>query len=94
MRKPNKLPRETISVSYQLEYGENTLCIHKDAIKPGQKVLIIDDLLATGGTIKATIALVEKLGGVVAGLGFLIELSDLGGRQLLKNYKIKTLITY
>ena len=94
VRKPNKLPRETISVSYQLEYGENTLCIHKDAIKPGQKVLIIDDLLATGGTIKATIALVEKLGGVVAGLGFLIELSDLGGRQLLKNYKIKTLITY
>jgi len=94
VRKPDKLPRETISVSYQLEYGENTLCIHQDSIKPGQKVLIIDDLLATGGTVKATVDLVEKLGGKVVGLGFLIELGDLRGRDLLKGYPIKALITY
>lgn len=94
IRKPNKLPRETISVSYNLEYGSNTLCIHKDAIKKGQKVLIIDDLLATGGTMKAAIDLVEKLGGVVVGLGFLIELEDLKGRDLLKGYDYKTLIKY
>ncbi|MCK9537390.1 MAG: adenine phosphoribosyltransferase [Bacilli bacterium] len=94
VRKPNKLPREVISISYQLEYGNNTLCIHKDSIKPGQKVLVIDDLLATGGTVKATIDLVEKLGGNVVGLGFLIELSELRGRDLLEGYKIKTLITY
>ncbi len=94
IRKPNKLPRETISVSYSLEYGQNTLCMHKDAIKPGQKVLIIDDLLATGGTVKATIELVKKLGGEVVGLGFLIELLDLKGRELLKDYKLKTLIQY
>lgn len=94
IRKPNKLPRETISVSYSLEYGSNTLCIHKDAIKKGQKVLIIDDLLATGGTMKAAIDLVEKLGGVVVGLGFLIELEDLKGRDLLKGYDYKTLIKY
>lgn len=94
VRKPNKLPRETVSLSYSLEYGENTLCMHKDSIKPGQKVMIIDDLLATGGTIKATIDLVEKLGGIVVGLGFLIELEDLGGRELIKEYPIKTLIKY
>lgn len=94
IRKPNKLPRETISVSYALEYGKNTLCMHKDAIKPGQKVLIIDDLLATGGTVKATIDLVKSLGGEVVGLGFLIELLDLKGRELLKDYNIKTLIAY
>lgn len=94
IRKPNKLPRETISISYTLEYGENTLCIHKDAIKKGQKVLIVDDLLATGGTIKAAIDLVEKLGGEVVGLGFLIELTELNGRRLLDGYEIKTLITY
>lgn len=94
IRKPNKLPRETISVSYTLEYGENTLCIHKDAIKKGQKVLIIDDLLATGGTIKAAIDLVEKLGGEVVGLGFLIELTELNGRRLLDGYEINALIKY
>jgi adenine phosphoribosyltransferase len=94
IRKPNKLPRETISVSYSLEYGSNTLCIHKDAIYPGQKVMIIDDLLATGGTIKAAIDLVEKLGGIVVGLGFLIELEALNGRKLLDGYDIKTLIKY
>ena len=94
VRKPNKLPRESISISYSLEYGENTLCIHKDSIKPGQKVLVIDDLLATGGTVKATIKLIEKLGGVVVGLGFLIELVELKGRDLLTGYDIKALITY
>lgn len=94
VRKPNKLPRETISTSYQLEYGTNTLCMHKDAIKPGQKVLIIDDLLATGGTIKAAINLVEKLGGTVVGIGFLVELVDLKGRDLIREYPIKVLTQY
>lgn len=94
IRKPNKLPRETVSVSYALEYGTNTLCMHKDAIKPGQRVLIVDDLLATGGTIKAAIDLVEGLGGVVAGICFLIELEDLKGRELLKGYNVKTLMKY
>lgn len=94
IRKPNKLPRETVEVTYSLEYGTNTLCMHKDSVKPGQRVLIVDDLLATGGTVKAAIQLIESLGGVVAGLCFLIELEDLKGRELLKDYKIKSLITY
>lgn len=94
IRKPKKLPRETIEVSYALEYGTNTLCMHKDAIKPGQRVLIVDDLLATGGTIKAAIELIEKLGGVVAGICFLIELEDLKGKELLKDYNVKCLMTY
>lgn len=94
VRKPNKLPRETASISYELEYGKNTLCIHKDAIKKGQKVFIIDDLLATGGTIKATIELIESLGGEVVGLGFIIELEDLKGRELLKGYDVSTIIKY
>lgn len=94
IRKPNKLPRETIDVSYSLEYGTNTLCIHKDAVKKGDKVFIVDDLLATGGTVKAAIDLVEKLGGEVVGLGFLIELVDLKGRKLLEGYKIKVLMEY
>lgn len=94
VRKKGKLPRETIDVSYDLEYGSNVLSIHSDAIKKGQRVLIIDDLLATGGTIKATINLVEKLGGVVAGIAFLIELTDLNGIDLLKNYKVLSLIKY
>lgn len=94
VRKPNKLPRETITTSYDLEYGSNTLCMHKDAIKPGQRVVIIDDLLATGGTIKAAIDLVEQLGGVVVGIGFLIELVDLNGRDLIRNYPIKVLEKY
>jgi len=94
IRKPGKLPRETISVSYSLEYGQNTLAMHQDAIKPGMRVLIIDDLLATGGTIKASAELVEKLGGIVAGFAFLIELEDLKGRELLIGHNIKTLIKY
>lgn len=94
VRKPGKLPRETISVEYDLEYGKDTLSIHKDAIKPGQRVLIVDDLLATGGTVGATIELVEKLGGIVAGCAFIIELSYLDGREKLKGYDMRALITY
>lgn len=94
VRKPNKLPRATESVVYQLEYGTNELHIHKDAIKKGDRVLIIDDLLATGGTVDATIQLVEKLGGQVVGCGFLIELKDLKGRELLRNYNILALMEY
>lgn len=94
VRKPGKLPRETVSVDYDLEYGKDTLTIHKDAIKPGQRVLIVDDLLATGGTIGATIELVEKLGGIVVGCAFLIELSYLNGRDKLKGYDMHALMTY
>ncbi len=94
VRKPNKLPRETISYSYDLEYGSNELHIHADAIKKGDKVLIIDDLLATGGTVEASIKLVEKLGGEVVGLAFLIELLELKGREKLKYYNIFTLMKY
>lgn len=94
VRKPGKLPRETVTESYDLEYGSNELSIHADSIKPGDKVLIIDDLLATGGTMEATVKLVEKLGGIVVGLAFLIELADLNGRDKLADYDILTLITY
>lgn len=94
VRKPGKLPREVISYNYDLEYGTNTLTMHKDAIKPGQRVLITDDLLATGGTIEATIKLVEELGGIVVGIAFLIELSYLEGRKKLEGYDIFTLMTY
>ncbi|MGJ7920589.1 adenine phosphoribosyltransferase [Neobacillus sp. LXY-4] len=94
VRKEGKLPRETVKAEYGLEYGKDILTIHKDAIKPGQRVLITDDLLATGGTIDATIRLVEQLGGVVAGIAFLIELSYLEGRNKLSNYDILTLLEY
>lgn len=94
IRKPGKLPRETESIKYDLEYGTNELHIHADAIKKGQRVLIIDDLLATGGTVKGTIDLVEKLGGEVVGCNFLIELADLKGRDLLDNYEVNSLIIY
>ncbi|PGM58518.1 adenine phosphoribosyltransferase [Bacillus sp. AFS053548] len=94
VRKPGKLPREVISYNYDLEYGTNTLTMHKDAIKPGQRILITDDLLATGGTIEATIKLVEELGGIVVGIAFLIELSYLEGRKKLEGYDIFTLMTY
>lgn len=94
VRKPGKLPGETISTSYTLEYGENSLSIHSDSIKPGQRVLIVDDLLATGGTTKATIDLVEKLGGVVAGICCLIELEDLNGRSLIEDYDVHVLLKY
>ncbi|MFC4651453.1 adenine phosphoribosyltransferase [Lactococcus nasutitermitis] len=94
VRKPGKLPREVVSAEYEKEYGTDTLTMHLDAIKPGQRVLIVDDLLATGGTMKATIELVEKLGGVVAGLAFLIELDELQGRKNLGNYDYKVLMHY
>jgi adenine phosphoribosyltransferase len=94
VRKPGKLPAETISESYTLEYGSNTLEIHTDAIEPGQKVLVVDDLLATGGTAKATCRLIEKLGGQVAGLAFAIELTFLNGRQLLTGYDTFSLLQY
>ncbi len=93
-RKPNKLPRETVSYEYALEYGTNTLEMHKDAIKPGQKVLVIDDLLATGGTIEAANKIIEALGGEVVGCAFLIELVDLKGREKLHNYNVFTMIKY
>jgi adenine phosphoribosyltransferase len=94
VRKEGKLPREVVRVEYGLEYGTDVLTMHKDAIKPGQRVLITDDLLATGGTIRATIQLVEQLGGIVAGIAFLIELTELGGRKKLEGYDILTLMQF
>ncbi len=94
VRKAGKLPREVIEVDYGLEYGENVLTIHKDAVKEGQRVLITDDLLATGGTIEATIKLVEQLGGIVVGCAFLIELGYLNGISKLNDYDVLTLMKY
>ncbi len=94
VRKPKKLPGEVERISYDLEYGSDTLEIHRDAIQPGQRVVIADDLLATGGTAAATAALVEKLGGEVVGLTFLVELTFLGGREKLARYPITSLLTY
>lgn len=94
VRKPGKLPREVVTVSYEKEYGLDELCIHKDAIKPGQRVLVTDDLLATGGTIEATIKLVRRLGGVVAGVTFLIELTELNGRSRLADCDVLSLIDF
>ena len=88
VRKPGKLPRETINESYDLEYGKNEVHIHKDSIKPGENVIIVDDLLATGGTVEATVKLVERLGGKVIGIAFLIELEDLKGRDRLQGYNV------
>lgn len=94
VRKEGKLPREVIKVEYGLEYGTDVLTIHKDAVKPGQRVLITDDLLATGGTIEATIKLVEQLGGIVVGCAFFIELSYLNGLEKLEGYDVLTLMRY
>lgn len=94
VRKPGKLPRETISYEYDLEYGSNILHMHADAIKPGQKVLIVDDLLATGGTVEATVKLIEQSGGIVAGCAFLIELEDLDGRSKLEGYNVFSILSY
>lgn len=94
VRKPNKLPRETVSLKYDLEYGSNELHMHADAIKKGDKVVIIDDLLATGGTVDATIKLIEKMGGEVVGCAFLIELEDLKGRDLLKGQNVFSVMKY
>ena len=93
-RKKGKLPSKTVEESYALEYGEATLEIHKDAIKAGQRVLIVDDLIATGGTTQAMIKLVEKLGGEVVGLSFLIELIDLKGRDKLQGYDVYSSVVY
>ena len=94
VRKPSKLPAETAKVSYALEYGEDTLEIHRDAVTAGQRVIIADDLLATGGTAKAAVDLVEGLGGVVAGLVFVVELEFLPGRAKLAGYDVRSLIKY
>ena len=94
VRKPGKLPAETVKHDYALEYGTNTLEIHKDAISKGNRVLIVDDLLATGGTAKATAKLAESLGGIVAGLGFVVELEFLKGRDQLKGYDVMSLLQY
>lgn len=92
VRKPGKLPRAVISEEYELEYGKNVLCIHADALKKGDKVVVIDDLLATGGTLKAAINLAEKLGAEVVGVACVIELLGLGGKDVVKNYNYKCLI--
>ncbi len=94
VRKPGKLPAEKESVMYELEYGQNTLEIHRDAISSGERVLIVDDLLATGGTAEAIVKLVEKLGGKVAGIAFLVELTFLNGRERLSPHFVHTVIKY
>jgi adenine phosphoribosyltransferase len=94
VRKLGKLPADTIEVEYDLEYGTATLEIHRDAITPGQRVLIVDDLLATGGTVLGTIELVRRLGGEIASLAFMVELTGLKGREQLSEFTIHTLITY
>lgn len=93
-RKKGKLPRETVKAEYSLEYGTSALYMHKDAVKPGQRVLVTDDLLATGGTISATIDLVEQLGGIVVGCAFLIELTQLKGRERIKGYDTLALMDF
>jgi adenine phosphoribosyltransferase len=94
VRKPGKLPAETVKFDYALEYGTNSLEIHKDAIQKGQRVLIVDDLLATGGTAEATANLATKLGAKIAGLGFVVELEFLKGRDKLKEYDVMSLLSY
>lgn len=94
VRKPGKLPAEKIQAEYELEYGTNVLEIHKDALQPGQRVLVVDDLLATGGTAKTTAELIEQLGAEVVGFAFLIELTFLHGREKIKGYDIFSLIQY
>jgi adenine phosphoribosyltransferase len=94
VRKLGKLPADTLEVEYDLEYGTATLEIHRDAIQPGQRVLIVDDLLATGGTVLGTIQLVQRLGGEIAGLSFMVELSALKGRDRLAEFSIHTLLAY
>jgi adenine phosphoribosyltransferase len=94
IRKPGKLPAETISESYELEYGTNTLEMHRDGIEPGQRILVVDDLLATGGSARAAINLVERLGGRIVGVAFLVELDFLHGRDKLEGYDMLSLIHY
>ena len=94
VRKPGKLPAEKVRETYDLEYGNDTLEMHRDAIQPGEHVLIVDDVVATGGTAAATARMVESVGGVVAGFGFIIELTFLGAREKLAGYDIASLIQY
>ena len=94
VRKKGKLPRETVQQTYDLEYGTATIEIHKDAIKPGQKVVLVDDLIATGGTIKAAANLIESLGGEVVKILFVMELAGLNGRKVLEGYDVSAAITY
>ncbi|HCJ57575.1 MAG TPA: adenine phosphoribosyltransferase, partial [Clostridiaceae bacterium] len=94
VRKPGKLPGETMKYEYHLEYGSDSLEIHKDAIKPGDRIAVIDDLLATGGTILSAVKLIESLGGIVVHIGFLIELEELMGRKSLSEYNISSIIKY
>ncbi len=94
VRRPGKLPADTFEVKYDLEYGSNSLAIHRDAVTPGERVLIVDDLLATGGTAEATVNLVRQLGGDVAGLAFLVELKFLNGRARLSGHHIFAAVTY
>ncbi len=94
IRKAGKLPRETVSVSYELEYGQATIEMHKDSIKPGQKVLLVDDLIATGGTTEAMIKLIEQLGGQVVGVVVLMELAGLKGRERISGYRLESAICY
>ena len=94
IRKPGKLPAETIEASYEKEYGKDTIQMHKDAIKPGAKVVIVDDLIATGGTVEAICKLVEQMGGEVVGMVFLIELAGLEGRKKLANYRVESALVY
>ena len=94
VRKPGKLPYDTMEVEYDLEYGSDKLEIHKDAIKPGQKVAIVDDLLATGGTVAAVTKLIEQMGGEVVSLNFVIELTELNGKNKLQGYDIMSLVKY
>lgn len=94
VRKPKKLPGPTARVTYDLEYGQDTLEIHVDAIEPGQRVVLVDDLLATGGTMEATIKLVQQLGGEIAGLGFAVELDFLKGRDRLRDFDVFSLLHY
>ncbi len=94
IRKPGKLPREVVSKEYSLEYGTNELCMHKDALKPSDKVLIVDDLLATGGTVEAAVELIRSLGAEVVGCAFVVELTELKGRDLLKGIEILSLVEY
>lgn len=94
VRKPGKLPAEKVSISYSLEYGEDKLEMHKDAVQPGDKVLVHDDLLATGGTMNAVCQLIEKLGGEIVQVSFIVELSFLNGRDKLKPYDVRSIVNY
>lgn len=94
IRKPGKLPADVYEATYSLEYGNNTLAIHKDAILPGERTLIVDDLLATGGTAAAATELIKQLGGIIVGAAFLVELNDLKGREKLKGYEVLSLLQY